>query len=50
MIAWSDNYLMGIAEFDNEHKKLFQIAEQILNRLRYAAMKKGFECSSCVKG
>ena len=41
MIAWSDNYLMGIAEFDNEHKKLFQIAEQILNRLRVRGDEEG---------
>ena len=41
MIAWSDNYLMGIAEFDNEHKKLFQIAEQILNRLRVCGDEEG---------
>ena len=34
MIAWDKKYEMGIAELDYEHKKLFQIAERILERIR----------------
>ena len=34
MITWSDNYLMGVERLDEEHRQLFQIAEQILDRMR----------------
>lgn len=34
MITWSDNYLMGIEQFDQEHKQIFKLAGQILERMR----------------
>ena len=34
MITWSDNYIMGIEQFDHEHKQLFRLAEQILSKMR----------------
>ncbi len=34
MITWSDNYIMGIKQFDYEHKQLFHLAEQILSKMR----------------
>lgn len=34
MITWSDNYIMGIKQFDHEHKQLFHLAEQILSKMR----------------
>ena len=34
VLTWNENYLMGIEEFDTEHRKLFHVAEQILDRLR----------------
>lgn len=34
MITWSENYTMGIEEFDFEHKKIFEIAGRILDRVR----------------
>ena len=34
MITWSDNYLMGIEQFDREHKQIFKLAGQILERMR----------------
>ena len=34
MLIWNENYLMGVEELDNDHRHMFQIAEQILNRVR----------------
>ncbi len=34
MITWSDNYLMGIEQFDREHRQIFKLAGQILERMR----------------
>ena len=34
MITWNDSYEMGIASFDEEHRQLFRISEQILEMLR----------------
>ena len=34
MLTWNESYLMGIEEFDAEHRRLFRIAEHILNLLR----------------
>lgn len=34
MIKWSDNYIMGIEAFDNDHRRLFQLSEQIWNYLQ----------------
>jgi len=34
MIKWSDNYIMGIEAFDNDHRRLFQLSDQILNHLQ----------------
>ena len=34
MIAWNDNFIMGVEALDEEHKQLFRLAEQILNRIR----------------
>lgn len=34
MIFWSENYKMGIEEFDREHEKIFEIAESLLERVR----------------
>ena len=28
-IEWSDSYLLGIPEIDNQHKKLIQIANEL---------------------
>ena len=28
MLTWSDNYIMGIDQFDQEHQQLFRLAEQ----------------------
>ena len=33
MIKWSKNYLMGIDKFDEEHKELFRISDQIYNKV-----------------
>ena len=33
MIKWSINYLMGIDKFDEEHKELFRISDQIYNKV-----------------
>ena len=34
MIRWNDNYITGIEKFDKEHQQLFQMADQVLNKLR----------------
>lgn len=34
MLAWSENFAMGVAELDEEHRHLFKISEQILEKLR----------------
>lgn len=34
MIRWSDNYITGITEIDEEHKKLFAVAAQIYDKVR----------------
>lgn len=34
MITWSDNYIMGIEQFDEEHKQLFKLADQILEKVK----------------
>ena len=33
LIKWSKNYLMGIDKFDEEHKELFRISDQIYNKV-----------------
>lgn len=33
MIRWNDNYITGIEELDKEHQQLFQMADQVLNKL-----------------
>lgn len=33
MIKWSDDYLIGIEEIDNQHKKLFEITDSAFNLL-----------------
>lgn len=33
MLKWSKNYLMGIDKFDEEHKELFRISDQIYNKV-----------------
>lgn len=33
MITWSENYLMGIEKFDKEHKKTFQLAKRVIERM-----------------
>ncbi|MDR3767646.1 MAG: hemerythrin family protein [Butyricicoccus sp.] len=30
IVQWSDRYCMGVSEFDNDHKQLFQIAGKII--------------------
>lgn len=34
MIRWNDNYITGIEKLDKEHQQLFQMADQVLNKLR----------------
>lgn len=34
MVKWSDDYLIGIEEIDNQHKKLFEITDEALNLLK----------------
>lgn len=34
MIKWSDDYLIGIEEIDNQHKKLFEITDEAFNLLK----------------
>lgn len=34
MLRWKDSYLMGIEQFDHEHRQLFSLAESILKRVR----------------
>ena len=34
MLTWSDNYIMGIDQFDQEHQQLFRLAEQVIQRMR----------------
>ena len=34
MITWNDNYLLGIEQLDHEHKQLFKMAYQILERVQ----------------
>jgi len=34
MIKWSDDYLIGIEEIDNQHKKLFEIADRAVELLK----------------
>lgn len=34
MITWSDNYLMGIEQFDKDHQKIFKLAKQVLELMR----------------
>lgn len=34
MMTWNESYLMGVEELDNEHKNLFKIANQILEKTR----------------
>ena len=34
MITWNDNYIMGIDQFDQEHRQLFHLADQIIARMR----------------
>ncbi len=31
MIQWNEYYMMGIEDFDNDHKQLFKIADRIIN-------------------
>lgn len=33
MIRWNDNYITGIEKLDKEHQQLFQMADQVLNKL-----------------
>ena len=35
MIAWSDEYLLGVEAIDREHRELFRICDRILERLRW---------------
>lgn len=34
MLTWSDNYIMGIDQFDQEHQQLFRLADQVIQRMR----------------
>jgi len=34
MVKWSDDYLIGIEEIDNQHKKLFEITDEAFNLLK----------------
>lgn len=34
MIKWSDDYLIGIEEIDNQHKRLFEITDEAFNLLK----------------
>lgn len=34
MIKWSDDYLIGIEQIDNQHKKLFEIAGRAVDLLK----------------
>ena len=34
MISWNDDYLVGIEEIDNQHKKLFEITDVAFNLLK----------------
>ena len=33
MIRWNDNYITGIEKLHKEHQQLFQMADQVLNKL-----------------
>lgn len=33
MITWSENYLMGIEKFDEEHQQTFKLAKQVIERM-----------------
>ena len=39
MIRWNDNYITGIEKLDKEHQQLFQMADQVLNKLRNEEMR-----------
>ena len=34
MLTWNENYLMGVDELDEDHRQLFRIARQLLERAK----------------
>lgn len=49
MIRWNDNYITGIEKLDKEHQQLFQMADQVLNKLRNEEMRQIIVYSSSGK-
>ena len=34
MLTWNENYLMGVEELDEDHRQLFKLAQQVLERTK----------------
>ena len=34
MLTWNENYLMGVEELNEDHRQLFKLAQQVLERTK----------------
>lgn len=34
MLTWNENYLMGVEELDEDHRQLFKLSQQVLERTK----------------
>ena len=49
MVEWSDRFMMGIGDLDDDHQKLFAISKKLSTQFRRAATIPLYECLSSGK-